>query len=49
MADIHFFKDGESIEGWTERRGVRFMEIQARLTGKFNDSQAQDFLMGKVK
>lgn len=44
MADIHYRKDGETIEGWTERRGTRFMEIHARLTGKFNDPAAWDVL-----
>lgn len=48
MADIYFSKDGELMKGWTERRVVRFMEIQAKLTGKFNDPQAQDLLMGNI-
>jgi acetoacetate decarboxylase len=42
IADIHFERDGEAIHGWTERRGVRFMEVRARLNGKFNDGQAQE-------
>jgi len=45
MADIHFKKEGDVVEGWTERRGVRFMELRAKLTGKFNDPAAQDLLM----
>lgn len=44
MADIHYKKDGDTAEGWTERRGTRFMEIRARLTGKFNDPSMQDIL-----
>jgi acetoacetate decarboxylase len=44
MADIHYRKDGDTIEGWTERRGIRFMEIHAELTGKFNDPVMQDIL-----
>lgn len=44
MADIHYRKDGESIEGWAERRGTRFMEIHAKLTGEFNDPAALDIL-----
>ena len=44
MADIHYKKDGDTIEGWTERRGTRFMEIRAKLTGKFNDPAMQDIL-----
>lgn len=37
MADIHYSIDGDAVHGWTERRGVRFMEIRASLTGKCND------------
>jgi acetoacetate decarboxylase len=45
MADIHFKKDGASLQGWTERRGIRFMEISAELTGTFNDAEAQEKLL----
>ena len=45
IADIHFKKDGESISGWTERRGIRFMEVKAKMTGRFNDAQAQEALL----
>ena len=45
MANIHFKRDGHSVEGWTERRGVRFMEVRAKLTGKFNDPAAQEIVM----
>lgn len=44
MADIHFKREGQSVEGWTERRGVRFMDIRAKLTGKLNDAAAQEIL-----
>ena len=44
MADIYFKKDGNTMQGWTERRGIRFMEIRAKLTGKFNDPAALDIL-----
>ena len=44
IADIHYKKDGDTIEGWTERGGPRFMEIRAKLTGKFNDPAMQDLL-----
>jgi acetoacetate decarboxylase len=46
MADIHMYRDGDLVGGWTERRGVRFMELQAKLTGSFNDASAQDKIMG---
>ena len=45
MANIYYKKDGDTVEGWTERRGTRFMEVRAKLTGKFNDPAAQDILM----
>lgn len=41
MANINFQRKDDSLEGWTERRGVRFMEIRAKLTGKFNDPEAE--------
>ena len=44
MADVSYKKDGDAIEGWTERRGIRFMEIHAKLTGKFNDPAMQKIL-----
>ena len=49
MADIHFKRDGRSVEGWTERRGVRFVHIRASLTGKLNDPAAQEILTGALK
>lgn len=45
MADIHFKRDGHFVEGWTERRGIRFMEIRAKLTGRFNDTAGQEIIM----
>lgn len=45
MADIHIGRNGHSVEGWTERRGIRFMEVRAKLTGKFNDPAAQEIVM----
>jgi acetoacetate decarboxylase len=45
MADIHFARKGDSVEGWTERRGVRFMEVHAKLSGNFNDGEAQKKLL----
>jgi len=44
IGDIHYRKDGDTVEGWTERRGTRFMEIRARLTGRFNDPAMQELL-----
>jgi acetoacetate decarboxylase len=45
MADIHFKRDGHSVEGWTERRGIRFMDIRAKLTGRFDDTAPQEIVM----
>ena len=45
MADIHLVKNGEDLEGWTERRGVRFMEIKTRLTGRLNEPEARSIIM----
>jgi len=44
MADVYYKKDGDAVEGWTERRGTRFMEIHAKLTGKFNDPAMQNII-----
>jgi acetoacetate decarboxylase len=45
MAEIHMTRKGEAVEGWTERRGVRFMEIRAKLTGRFNEPEARSIIM----
>jgi len=44
IANIHLKRHGEKVEGWTERHGVRFLEIRAKLTGKFNDKGVQDLM-----
>ena len=49
IADIHLKRDGEVISGWTERRGIRFMEVKAKMTGKFNDAQAQEAILNMAK
>ncbi len=49
MGEIYFRRDGHSGEGWTERRGVRFMHIRANFTGKFNDPAAQEILTAALK
>ncbi|MBP1698552.1 MAG: hypothetical protein H6Q41_3740 [Deltaproteobacteria bacterium] len=48
MADIHMRRDGEKVEGWTERHGTRFFEVRAKLTGRFNDEEAQKMLMERM-
>jgi acetoacetate decarboxylase len=42
---ISLRRDGATVEGWVERRGVRVCEIRARLTGTFNTDDARDVLL----
>jgi acetoacetate decarboxylase len=48
IAKIHFKRDGQTVEGWTERRGVRFLETHAKLTGRFNDEDAQKMMIERM-
>ena len=48
MADIFIRRDGDRVEGWTERRGTRFFEARARLTGKFNSEDAQKIMLERM-
>jgi acetoacetate decarboxylase len=34
MAKIHLERNGQEVIGWVERKGVRFVEIKANLTGR---------------
>lgn len=45
IADVQLNRKGDTLEGWTERRGIRFMEIRAKMTGKLNVEDAQEALM----
>jgi acetoacetate decarboxylase len=49
MADIGFEREGDNIEGWTERHGIRFMEIKAKLNGKFNDAGVQQMMVEEME
>jgi acetoacetate decarboxylase len=42
IARIELARNGQDVEGWAERHGVRFFEVRAKLTGKFNVEGAQD-------
>lgn len=42
IGQIQFNRIGDNVKGWAERRGVRFFEVRAKLTGKFNVEEAQD-------
>jgi acetoacetate decarboxylase len=44
IGNIHFKRRGNDVEGWTERHGVRLLNIQAKLTGKFNNEAAQGMM-----
>jgi len=46
IGDVQFKRDGDTIQGWTERRGIRFMEIRAEMTGKPNVEEAAEQLVG---
>lgn len=48
IADIFMIREGQRVEGWTERHGTRFFEIKARLTGKFNDDAAQQIMAERM-
>jgi len=49
LADIHYSRDNALVEGWTQRRGVRFMEVRSRLTGRFNDEEARERILENIK
>ncbi|NOY67991.1 MAG: acetoacetate decarboxylase family protein [Deltaproteobacteria bacterium] len=49
MAEIEMNEDGETISGSTKRRGTKFMEIRASLTGEFNDPAARETLMSNME
>jgi acetoacetate decarboxylase len=42
IAKIELNRDGQNVEGWAERHGIRFLDVRAKLTGKFNVEGAQN-------
>lgn len=42
MADIAMYREGKSAGGWGERHGVRYLSVQAQLTGALNTPDATD-------
>ena len=40
MANIHMNRVRGEVEGWVERRGVRLLDVRARLTGNINEEPA---------
>jgi acetoacetate decarboxylase len=49
IADIHLEKEGNQVKGWTERHGVRFLDLRAKLDGKFNNENAQQMITERIK
>lgn len=48
MANIHFKLEKREVEGWVERHGERFFEVQAKLTGKLNVEDALEIFMERI-
>jgi len=40
IANFEFSRDGDSVTGYTERHGIKFMQVKAKLTGKVNNNNA---------
>jgi acetoacetate decarboxylase len=40
MANIAFSREGDTVTGYTERHGIKFMQVKAKLTGKVNNDNA---------
>lgn len=49
IGEIYFEREGNDARGWTERHGTRFLEIKAKLNGKFNDEAAQKEIMKNLE
>jgi acetoacetate decarboxylase len=45
MANISLKREGDAVEGATERHGIQFMKIKAELTGNINENSAMDELL----
>jgi len=44
IAKIHFNRKDKEVEAWSERLGVKNIEIKVNLTGKFNDSETPSII-----
>jgi len=49
LANIEFKRSGDSVKGHVERHGLRFFEIQAKLTGKPDSEDFPSLIAGKEK
>jgi acetoacetate decarboxylase len=45
IANIALQREGDTVEGWTERHGIQFMKVKANLSGKINDNSAMDEML----
>lgn len=48
MARIYLEREGNDFCGGTERHGVRFLEMKARMEGRFNDPGAQQLIVDAI-
>lgn len=48
MADISFDVQGDAARGWVSRHGIRYAEIRAKLTGKFNLPEAESKMQRQI-
>jgi len=46
IGNINLSRNGEIVTGWTERLGIRFMEIKVKLTGKANEPEVFNSING---
>jgi acetoacetate decarboxylase len=46
LANIELQREGDTVQGSTERHNIQFMNVKANLTGKINDNSAMDELLG---
>lgn len=49
MAAIRLRRQGTEVEGWTERHGVRLLDVRAKLTGRFNDEVFQGIMKDRLQ
>jgi acetoacetate decarboxylase len=49
IGKIHLTRNGIEVKGWTERRGTRFLDAHAKLTGKWNDENSQNVFAEGLK
>ncbi len=48
MADIHFDKRDDFVEGWVERHGVRYFQVRGELNQRPNDPALLELMQGST-